>query len=223
MGLLKVSLPRLMTVSAVLPRDHPLKTLANFYDFWPLPPSRRQFFTTIRRQICPSFQISSIILKYLISHNRFYYFILGSLWAHRNWAEVREGPSIPLGSLLGAFEERAFLELRRSWAALQECQRNLYIPNQVPPHSRRISWKRSRLLFTYFSGPIQSKYMGSLPYATFGTWKNSHKPKIALGKYLANAILANLFHYCDLAYAFLGYFISLVSVIFGPKIAQKSQ
>ena len=32
------------------------------------------------------------------------------------------------------------------------------------------------------------KYRGSLPYATFGTGKNLHKPKIALGKYLANAI-----------------------------------
>ena len=32
-------------------RDHPLKTSANFHDFWPLPPYRRQFFTTIRRQI----------------------------------------------------------------------------------------------------------------------------------------------------------------------------
>ena len=33
--------------------DHPLKTSANFHDFWPLPPSCWQFFTTIRRQISP--------------------------------------------------------------------------------------------------------------------------------------------------------------------------
>ena len=33
-------------------RDHTLlKTLANFQDFWSLPPSRWQFFTTIHRQI----------------------------------------------------------------------------------------------------------------------------------------------------------------------------
>jgi hypothetical protein len=29
-----------------------------------------------------------------------------------------------------------------------------------------------------------SKYRGFSPYATFGTWKNSHQPKIALGKFL---------------------------------------
>ena len=44
-------------------------------------------------------------------------------------------------------------------------------------------------------------YRGSLPYATFGTGKNSHKPKIALGKYLANAIF--------------GQFISLLQFDFG--------
>ena len=32
-------------------RDHPLKTSANFHDFWPLPPSAGSFFTTIHRQI----------------------------------------------------------------------------------------------------------------------------------------------------------------------------
>ena len=31
-------------------------------------------------------------------------------------------------------------------------------------------------------------YRGSLPYATFGSGENLLKPKIALGKYLANAI-----------------------------------
>ena len=31
--------------------DHPLKTSANFHKFWPLPPYRRQFFTTMPWQI----------------------------------------------------------------------------------------------------------------------------------------------------------------------------
>ena len=31
--------------------DHPFKTSANFHTFWPLPPYRRQIFSTIRRQI----------------------------------------------------------------------------------------------------------------------------------------------------------------------------
>ena len=31
-------------------------------------------------------------------------------------------------------------------------------------------------------------YRGSLPYATFGSGENSHKQKLALGKYLPNAI-----------------------------------
>jgi len=39
-------------------RDHSFKTSAIFYDFLPLPPSRRQFFTTIRRQIWPIFDPS---------------------------------------------------------------------------------------------------------------------------------------------------------------------
>ena len=38
--------------------DHPFKTSANFLDFWPLPPFRRQFFTTIRWQIWPMFDPS---------------------------------------------------------------------------------------------------------------------------------------------------------------------
>ena len=45
---------------------------------------------------------------------------------------------------------------------------------------------------------VGKEWLQSLPYATFGSWKNSHKPKIALGKYLANASFwAILFHYCD--------------------------
>ena len=39
-------------------RDHPFKMLANFHDFWPLPPYHRQFFTTIRRQIWQIFDTS---------------------------------------------------------------------------------------------------------------------------------------------------------------------
>ena len=38
-----------------LKREHPFKTSANFHDFFPLPPYRRQLFTTIRRQIWPIF------------------------------------------------------------------------------------------------------------------------------------------------------------------------
>ena len=39
-------------------RDRPLKASADFPKFWPLPPSRRQFFTTIRRQIWQTFDPS---------------------------------------------------------------------------------------------------------------------------------------------------------------------
>ena len=35
---------------------------------------------------------------------------------------------------------------------------------------------------------VGKEWLQSLPYATFGSLKNSHKPKIALGKHLANAI-----------------------------------
>ena len=45
---------------------------------------------------------------------------------------------------------------------------------------------------------VGKEWLQSLPYATFGSGKNSHKPKIALGKYLANASFwAILFHYCE--------------------------
>ena len=37
-------------------RDHPFKTSAKFHDFWPLPPSRWQIFTTIHRQIWQIFE-----------------------------------------------------------------------------------------------------------------------------------------------------------------------
>ena len=36
-------------------------------------------------------------------------------------------------------------------------------------------------------------YRGSLPYVTFGTEEKSHKPKIALNKYLANAISGSFY------------------------------
>ena len=42
--------------------------------------------------------------------------------------------------------------------------------------------------YIVFFFQIVDNYRGSLPYATYGTGKNLHKPKIALGKYLANAI-----------------------------------
>ena len=45
-------------------------------------------------------------------------FFTGSVRADRNGAEVREGPAISVGGLPGAFEERAFLELRRPRAAV---------------------------------------------------------------------------------------------------------
>jgi hypothetical protein len=35
---------------------------------------------------------------------------------------------------------------------------------------------------------LLKSYRGSLPYATVGTGENLHKLKVALGKYLANAI-----------------------------------
>ena len=35
---------------------------------------------------------------------------------------------------------------------------------------------------------VGKEWLQSLPYATFGSGKNSHKPKIAFGKYLANPI-----------------------------------
>ena len=34
--------------------------------------------------------------------------------------------------------------------------------------------------------PCTSEYRGFLPNATFGAWKKSHYPKIALAKFLAN-------------------------------------
>jgi hypothetical protein len=40
--------------------DHPFKKSANFHDSLPLPPSRRQFFTSIRRQIWPIFDPSPL-------------------------------------------------------------------------------------------------------------------------------------------------------------------
>ena len=62
-------------------------------------------------------------------------------------------------------------------------------------------------------------YRGSLPYATFGTGKNSQKPKIALGRYLANEMFGwfislQLFGLC---------FFWAIIFHFGPQIAQKLQ
>ena len=51
--------------------------------------------------------------------------------------------------------------------------------------SQRISDLRIKILVT------KSQYRGSLSYATFGSRKNSHKPKIALAKYLPHAIFCN--------------------------------
>ena len=45
----------------IIIRDHPFKTSANFYDFWPLPPSRLRFFNTVRRQIFPIFWLDLFI------------------------------------------------------------------------------------------------------------------------------------------------------------------
>jgi len=52
---------------------------------------------------------------------------------------------------------------------------------------------------------------GSLPYATFGTGEKSHKPKIAIGKYLANAIFGSFYFITAIGLMrFFGLFISLV-------------
>ena len=47
-----------LSMSAKCIWDHPFKKSGNFHDFWPLPPYRQQFFTTICRQICPIFDPS---------------------------------------------------------------------------------------------------------------------------------------------------------------------
>ena len=66
--------------------------------------------------------------------------------------------------------------------------------------------------FLHFSSLYHAPYRGSLPYATFGSGENSHKPKIALGKYLANAIF--------------GWFYSITAILIirsnAYKITQKS-
>ena len=68
-------------------------------------------------------------------------------------------------------------------------------------------WSNSFILKSFYQIPLtwSKTYRGSLPY---GSGENSHKPKVALGNYLVNAIFG------------LFYFIA---AIFGPKIAKKTQ
>ena len=44
--------------------------------------------------------------------------------------------------------------------------------------------------YIVFFFQIVDNYRESLPYATFDSGENLHKPKIALGKYLAKAIFS---------------------------------
>ena len=71
-----------------------IKTSANLHDFWHLPPFRRQFFTTIRRQIWQIFDPSPPTkcrrLKWMVPMNfhnelKFYRKEHLCLLSHENW------------------------------------------------------------------------------------------------------------------------------------------
>ena len=64
-----------------MPRDHPFKTSANFYNFWTLPPSVSSFFTTICRQIWPIFDPSPLKNADVLNGWSLTYLV----WIHGPW------------------------------------------------------------------------------------------------------------------------------------------
>ena len=91
----------------------------------------------------------------------YFIFHLGSLGVDWNRAEIRQRLAISLGRLSGTSEKRTFLELWRYWTNVQKRQGNLCVPNQIFADPWRITWERSRILFSYISSPIQISFDGN--------------------------------------------------------------